>query len=232
MELKDQVRELRAQGRSPKEIARALKVSPSVVAPLVRAIAAENVTSAEPEVVGCWMNVGWSAGLGVDPSKGWVDEAPESGAGGMVCVLVARRHTWDRMTVCGYLADVHCLGLKNTIGPDVLDERDLRRFREYFFGEYAGYQEVPIELAQHLVFGSIDYARTLGFEPHEDFSPVSDLLGKWEGGSAITFGRDGKPFYTPGPHDDPGKVLRILRRTLTDDQFDYFIEDPSPASSR
>ncbi|MEU5860914.1 MULTISPECIES: helix-turn-helix domain-containing protein [unclassified Nonomuraea] len=230
MELKDQVRELRAQGRSPKEIARALKVSPSVVAPLVRAIAAENVTTGEAEVVGCWTNVGWSAGLGVDPSKGWTDEAPESGAGGMVCVLVARRHTWDRMTVCGYLADVYCLGVKNTIGPDVLDDRDLRRFREYFFGEYAGYQEVPIELAQNLVFGSMDYARTLGFEPHEDFSPVSDLLGKWEGGSAITFGREGKPFYVPGPHDDPGKVLRILRRTLTDDQFDYFIEDQSPAS--
>jgi hypothetical protein len=134
------------------------------------------------------------------------------------------------MTVCGYLADVYCMGLKNTIGPDVLDERDLRRFREYFFGDYPGYQEVPIELAQHLVFGSVDYARTLGFEPHEDFAPVADLLGKWEGGSAITFGRDGRPFFRQGPHDDPGKVLRILRRTLTDDQFDYFIEDPSPAS--
>lgn len=230
MELKDQVRELRAQGKSPKEIARALKVPPSAVAPLVRAIAAEGAGSGEPEVVGCWMNVGWSAGLGVDPSRGWVDEAPDSGAGGMVCVLVARRHTWDKMTVCGYLADVYCMGLKNTIGPDVLDERDLRRFREYFFGEYPGYQEVPIELAQHLVFGAVDHARTLGFEPHEDFAPVADLLGKWEGGSAITFGRDGRPFYSQGPHDDPGKVLRILRRTLTDDQFDYFIEDPSPAS--
>ncbi|NUP03781.1 MAG: helix-turn-helix domain-containing protein [Nonomuraea sp.] len=228
--MKEQVRELRAQGKSPKEIARALKVPPSVVAPLVRAIAAEGAGSGEPEVVGCWTNVGWSAGLGVDPSRGWTDEAPESGAGGMVCVLVARRHTWDKMTVCGYLADVYCLGVKNTIGPDVLDERELRRFREYFFGEYQGYQEVPIELARHLVFGAADYARTLGFEPHEDFAPVAGLLGEWEGDSAITFGRDGRPFYVQGPHDDPGKVLRILRRTLTDDQFDSFIEDPSPAS--
>ncbi|TMR93718.1 helix-turn-helix domain-containing protein [Nonomuraea basaltis] len=221
--MKERVRELRAQGRSPKEIARALKVPPSVVAPLVRQIAAETVETGEPEVVGCWINVGWSAGLGVDPARGWVDEAPDAGADGMVCVLVARRHNWDRMTVCGYLVDVFCLGVKNAIGPDVLDDRELRRFREYFFGEYAGWQEAPIELAQHLVFGAVDYARTLGFEPHEDYAPAAEALGKWEGDSAITFGRNGKPFYMEGPHDDPGKVLRTLRRTLSDDDFDYVI---------
>ncbi|MEQ4718844.1 helix-turn-helix domain-containing protein [Nonomuraea sp. B19D2] len=226
MELKDQVRELRAQGRSPKEIARALKVPPSVVAPLVRAIAAE-IPAVDPEVVGCWVNVGWSEGLIVDPARGWVDEAPESGTGGMVCVLVARRHTWDKMTVCGYLADVYCLGLKNAIGPDVLDERDLVRFRQYFFGEYAGWQEAPFELAKNIVFGSIDHARTLGFEAHEDYAPLADdMLGKWEGDSAITFGRNGKPFYVQGPDDKPQRVLQILRRTLTDDDFDYVLVDP------
>ncbi|RVX47746.1 hypothetical protein EDD27_10695 [Nonomuraea polychroma] len=220
-ELKKQVRELRAQGRSPKEIARALKVPPSVVAPLVREIAAETTETGEPEVVGCWINVGWSAGLGVDPARGWADEAPEAGTEGLVSVLVARRHTWDRVTVCGYLADVFCLGVKSAMGPDVMDDRELRRFREFFFGEYAGWQEVPIELARHLVYGSVDYARTLGFEPHEDFGPASDALGKWEGGSSITFGRDGKPFYMEGPDDDAAKVLRILRRTLSDDDFDF-----------
>jgi hypothetical protein len=225
-ELKNQVRELRLQGRSPKEIARALKVPPSVVAPLVRAIAAESTDTGEPEVVGCWINHGWSAGLGVDPARGWVDEAADpvaEGTAGMVSVLVARRHTWDRMAVCGYLADVYCLGVKNALGPDVLDDRELRRFREYFFGEYPGWQEVPLELAQHLVFGSIDYAATLGFEPHLDFAPAADMLGKWEGDAAITFGRDGKPFYMEGPQDDAAKVLRTLRRKLADDEFDYFV---------
>ncbi|MER6942855.1 helix-turn-helix domain-containing protein [Nonomuraea sp. NPDC000554] len=220
-ELKNRVRELRAQGGSPKEIARALGVSPSAVAPLVREIAAEGGSTArEPVVVGCWVNVGWSVGLGVDPARGWVDENP-SGPGGMVSVLLARRHTWDKMTVCGYLADVYCLGVKNTIGPDVLDERQLRAFRDYFFGDYAGWQEAPIELARDIVFGSADYAQTLGFEPHEDFPPVSDLLGKWEGDSAITFGRDGRPFFVAGPNDDPGKVIRILQRKLDPSEFDY-----------
>ncbi|MFG1942252.1 helix-turn-helix domain-containing protein [Nonomuraea sp. NPDC048826] len=225
-ELKERVRELRAEGRSPKEIARALKVPPSAVAPLVRAIAAEDAAAGgderEPELAGCWMSVGWSNGLGVDPARGWADEAPDAD-GGMVSVLVARRHTWDKMTVAGYLADVYCTGVKNVIGPDVLDERELVRFREYFFSDYKGFQEVPVELARHLVFGADDYARSLGIGSHEEFERVSALLGAWEGPSAITFGRGGRPYYVPGPHDDAPKVIRILRRKLSYDEFDYDI---------
>ena len=39
-ELLERVRELRARGRSPKEIARALKVRPATVTPLIRRLAA------------------------------------------------------------------------------------------------------------------------------------------------------------------------------------------------
>ncbi|WP_235854516.1 helix-turn-helix domain-containing protein [Nonomuraea aridisoli] len=221
MTLKDQVRELRRQGKSPKEIARALKVAPSVVAPLVRAIAAETPDTGAAEVAGCWINVGWSEGLGVDPARGWVDKEPESGGGGMVSVLVARRHGYDKLRVCGYLADVYCMGVKSAIGPDVIDDRMLSQFREYFFSDYRGWQEAPFDLAQHLVLGSIDHARALGFEPDGAFEHGADLLGEWEGGSAITFGRDGKPYYVEFPGDDPAKVLRTLRRTLSDDEFGY-----------
>jgi hypothetical protein len=230
-ELKDRVRELRAEGRSPKEIARTLKVPPSVVAPLVRAIAAESADpEREPEVAGCWVNVGWSVGLGVDPATGWTDEAPDAGEGGMVSVLVARRHGWDKLSVAGFLADVYCTGVKNYMGPQVFDERELRRFREFFFGEYKGYQEASIELARHLVLGSADYARTLGFKSDEEFEAPAALLGAWEGPSAITFGRQGRPFYVPGPHDDAGQIVRILRRTLSYDDFDYVTDQSPPAS--
>jgi hypothetical protein len=47
-ELTERARALRGQGRSPKEIARALGVPPAAVAPLIRAIAAER-NPAEPE---------------------------------------------------------------------------------------------------------------------------------------------------------------------------------------
>lgn len=216
-ELFDRVRELRGEGKSPKQIARALGVAPSVVAPIVRAVAAEAEQTTEPELFGCWANTGWSVGLTIDPARGWLDEAPhEQDTTGAVSVLVARRHGWDKFSVCGYLADVYCLGLKNTAGPDIMSEVELRRFREFFFSDYQGWQEVPIELARQLVLGSVEYARGLGFELDDDFGRAVEHLGPWEVPSAITFGRDGKALYIPGATDDPRKVTRMLERSGAD----------------
>jgi hypothetical protein len=41
----------------------------------------------------------------------------------------------------------------------------------------------PLELAQHLVLGAVDYARSLGFEPavEADFADTRRHLGPWEG---------------------------------------------------
>jgi hypothetical protein len=231
-ELLDQVRRLRGEGKSPKEIARALGMPPSAVAPLVRAVAAERgATTGETEVVGCWVNAGWSLGLSVDESRGWADEAPsEDGTGGLVSVLVARRHRWDKVSVCGYLADVYCLGVKKVLGPDIKDELALQRFLPDYYDAYThGWQAAHIELAQHIVFGAVEYARGLGFEPVVDFTQAADHLGAWQGPSAITFGKEGKPFYISGPHDNPRKVIKTLERTVgPPPNFDYMVMKEAP----
>lgn len=220
-ELLQRVRELRGQGRSPKQIARELGVSPSVVAPLVREVAAE-APAGPGELVGTWVSTGWSEGLTVDPARGWTDEG--DGPGGLVSVLAARRQGWDKLLVCGYLVDVYCVGVKNTIGPDVLDELEFRRFRDYFFSDYKGWQEVPAELARHLVFGAEEYASDLGFDSLDSFAELAAHLGVWEGPSAITFGRDGRPYYVAGPNDEYRKVLRILEHSVgSPPNYDYVV---------
>jgi hypothetical protein len=230
-ELLDQVRQLRGEGKSPKQIARALGMAPSAVAPLVRAIAAQRATATQSQLVGCWVNTGWSLGLSVDPARGWSDEAPPTdGTGGLVSVLVARRHRWDKVSMCGYLADVYCLGVKNVLGPDLTDELALRQFLPTYYAAYPhGWQDAPIELAQHIVFGAIAYARSLGFEPAATFAPTAEHLGAWEGPSAITFGKNGKPFYISGPNDNPRKVINTLEHAVgPPPSFDYVITREVP----
>jgi len=226
------VSRLRGEGKSPKQIARALGVAPSVVAPLVRAVAAEaKAAEGQPAVVGCWVNAGWSAGLGVDPSRGWVDEASVAGShGGLVGILVARRHRYDRVSVCGYLVDVYCLGVKNALGPKIMTDTELSGFRPSYFDSFAsGWQDAPVELAADLVFGGVEYARGLGFEPHPDLAPAAGHLGPWKGPAAITFGCDGKPFYVPGPYDNPRKVMEALERNLgSAEAFDFAVGAVSP----
>ncbi len=216
----DRVRELRGRGLSPKLIARSLGVSQSVVVPLVRAVAAaEQMDIAEQPVVGCWVNAGWSNGLAFDSHPEWPDSP--SDVEGLVQVLVAREQTRHRPhSVCGYLVDAYCLGVKNAYGPDSKPDAELIEFRrEYFRGQDT--IEVPLELARQLVFGAVDYARGLGFEPHPDFAKVSGHLGAWSGGSDITFGKDGKPLFVQGPYDNAPSVIRTLERSVGPGNFDY-----------
>ena len=220
-ELIGSVRALRGQGRTPKQIARALGLAPAAVAPLVRAIAAEDQANGpQHEITGCWVSPGWSDGLTVAGDPGWPDIAASPGASGLVSVLVARDEGRGRVSACGYLVDVYCLGVKDADGPRIMDGRALPAFTRRFFSAYQGQPlEAPAELARHLVFAAVEYARGLGFEPAPGFGKTAGHLGPWAGPSAIGFGRDGKPFYIQGPYDNAARIMSTLERSTRTGQL-------------
>jgi hypothetical protein len=220
------IRELRSRGLSPKEIARNLGIRTSLVSATIRELAAErDATSPQPDQTDCLLNAGWSTGLKVNGRPEWHDPHADETTGGLVTALVTRRRRRRRgATVCVYLLDVYCLGVKNAMGPDTADELELRPLIDRVF---SGYQAppvaAPIELARDLVFGAADYARRLGFAPHPDFERARAHLGPWTGPSAITFGHNGKPTYISGPYDDSEHIIRTLRRAVGPNGFSYTI---------
>lgn len=224
-ELFGRVRELRARGASPRDIARALGVRPAVVAPLVRQIAREEMAGkGGPPVVGCWISPGWSEGLMFEGHPEWRRGADDEvgGASGAVLVMVARRHRRRTVSICGYLVDVWCLGVKDALGPRVVDEGELQGILDDFFGAYgADPLDAPLELTQELVLGAVDYARELGFEPHPDFALARAHLGSWSGPAEIRFGRDGKPYFIQGPADDTERIMATLRDSVGEDGFHF-----------
>lgn len=217
---------LRKQGNTSKQIARALGIRPAEATELVRAAAAlaqADADATEPELVGCWINTSWSAGLTIAGHPEWLrDTDSDPGVEGLATVLVARRHRYDKVAVCGYLADVYCLGVKNAFGPKTMNERELLEFRRKYFSRYDNNAvEAPIELVREVVLGSVEYARGLGFEPHPDFAKARPHLGPWTGPSSITFGKNEKPLYISGPYDEPYSVVRTLQESAGDGNFDY-----------
>jgi hypothetical protein len=202
VELVEQVRRRWEHGVPPKVIARALGVRPSVVAPVVRRIAAEAEASRGlGRVLGCWVNCGWSVGLGLEGHPEWAElDVPAGEAEGFAQVFVARETRRGRATVRGYLVDVH----------------------------YASFDrpalEIPIELGRELILGAVQYARELGFEPADAFDgDAAAFLGEWDEPGRIEFGRDGQPFYLSGPYDNPAAVMRTLERSVGAGNFQFSV---------
>ena len=101
-----------------------------------------------------------------------------------------------------------------------MERRKLPGFRDWYFRSYPQPPlDAPIDLARQLVFGAVEYARELGFEPHPDFAGCVSHLGPWDRSSDITFGREGMPTYIEGPYDDTARIIRTLRRSVGDDNF-------------
>jgi hypothetical protein len=228
-DLLSQVREMRERGNPPKQIAKALGLRPAEVAPLIRQAAALAQSKADPAdraLLGCWINQGWSIGLGLDDALEWVAADPLATStpdtGGLAAVLVARQERGSRATVCGFLLDVYCLGVKNAIGPQSMSSDSVDDFRRTFFSGHSDPPvSIPIDLAQDLVHGAAAYARDLGFEPHPDFIDTAAYLGTPATPRPIRFGRDGKPFYVSGPYDDPRTVIRTLEALVGSGNYDY-----------
>ncbi len=230
-QLLERVRQLRGEGRSPKTIARTLGLPPAMVSPLIRQIARESSAQAPmPSVLRCWISPGWHIGLSVDEFGDWprLDDCGP-GLGGIAGALVACHHRPGRVSVCGYLVDTWCLGVKNALGPRLMNDRRLPEFRERFFAAFdADPVPAPIELVRHLVWGAVDYARGLGFEPHHDLWAAAGHIEPLQGPSSIRFGRDGKPFYVEGPYDDAVRNLRTLERSVGKDNFSFEMSVPLP----
>lgn len=225
-ETSDRVRQLRAQGLSPKEIARNLGIRPAQASSLVRKLATEHEPGdGDGERVECLLNAGWSTGLKINGHHEWHDPGADATPGGLVTALIARQRRHRRgASICVYLLDVWCLGVKNALGPTTIVEQALRHRTHQFFRGYLDPPiAAPIELVRDLVLGAAEYASQLGFAPHPDFQQARTHLGPWTGPSAITFGCDGKPTYNSGPYDDPGRILRTLQHAVGRDGFNYTV---------
>jgi len=221
-----QVQVLRERGLSPKAIAKALKIRPAEAQELIRASAEQRdaVAPISP-LVGCWLSAGWSCGLRWKGHSDWpADPGSTSDEPMLAQVLVARKHRYGEVTVGGFLVDAACLGVKAAMKPRQVEETELPQVVEMAFSAFDdGCRQVPLDLAQHLVLGAVDYARRLGFEPDPDYERCRPLLGEFTGPSEIEFGFLGKPYFVAGPRDDVQEIMATLRRTVGDKKFEFLV---------
>ncbi|MDB9313950.1 hypothetical protein PN462_12630 [Spirulina sp. CS-785/01] len=139
-------------------------------------------------------------------------------------VLVARFQEYDYYSICTYLIDYLCLGVKDTMGPRELHHEQLDAVIDHSYKAFPdGYVNITLEEAQAIVLGSVNYAAKLGFKPHDNFEATYPYLGRWEQQLYLEFGLQGKPFYINGPYDNFRQVLKTLERNVGRGNFDYIL---------
>lgn len=154
-------------------------------------------------------------------SANWEQESP-----GLVEILIARQQPDGDICFGVYLVDKYCLGLKNTFANAGFSlSRYQNEARNRIFRETKP-KECSLELAQQMIYESIDYAAQFGFEPNKDFALSQYLLtprGELEEPYNLTFGHNGKPFFIAGPHDNAQSILRQLEKTAGPGNYDYLV---------
>lgn len=133
---------------------------------------------------------------------------------GLATLMISRMQPNNRLVFGSYLVDVFCLGLKDTFCNADFTKSEFEQFKEKFYRDSA-----PIKCssssAHTIIYGGIEFASSFGFKPHEDFSIsryILDEPGSFDKDESIEFGKNGKPLYIQGPHDDPNVVLEKLSK--------------------
>ena len=164
----------------------------------------------EYPLYGCWVMKDWQE-AGITP------------------VVVARQQESRRVVLGLYLVDIYCLGIKNTFART---DYSLNSFERELPALCSGEPEpCSVEFAHEMVYGALEYADKLGFQPHPDFyrlgvNLVLDPPDAHPRVDHITFGHEGKPLYVAGPNDSEGMVsfvMRTLTRTCGEGNFDFLV---------
>ena len=144
---------------------------------------------------------------------------------GLATVLLSRQQPDGGIVFGVYLVDIFCLGLKNTFCNA---NYSLAQYAEVKPGTFVAEppKDCPLSLAHQVIYGAIDYAAQFGFRPQKDFSLSKYVLEERDAlpeSHNVEFGKDGKPFYVAGPHDNISVIRSKLERVVGPGNYEFLI---------
>lgn len=161
---------------------------------------------------------------GADDRDRETDDAVPS----LVVVVVTRVTPWGALIPAFALVDRTCLGVKKAHVDVPRTQAELEGDLDVLAKAHGPLVECPLLVAQSIVFNAIDYARSLGFEPHADFP--ADLFGPRPAELLDTpFSRPAYPIYIVGPGDPVERILDTLDRAVGSFNYSFMSSEPLSA---
>ncbi|MDR1937517.1 MAG: hypothetical protein LBQ73_03325 [Tannerellaceae bacterium] len=128
-------------------------------------------------------------------------------------VVIARQHANGNITVCIYLADLACLGIKDT---QYLFNVKIEDFYNSISKIPAHFIDIPYKLAHNVILAAIRYAAKYGFPPYIGYTQTTSFFLEGEDKkiprmSIPCGGKNGKPMYVNTGHESPAQEKEILK---------------------
>lgn len=152
---------------------------------------------------------------------------------GIANLIISRKHSNGNVTMCIYSVDLHCVGVKDTffnfnIEYSRYDEMKRTNSKNLKL------QTIDYVLAHNIIFAGVEYAETLGIEPHKDFQKITQYFLE-ENSIEIEYmeiecGLDGKPFFLATDFYTPAQsnaIIKQLEKSVGKGNFDFIKEVPS-----
>jgi len=149
---------------------------------------------------------------------------------GMAFILVSRRHVNGNITFAAFQIDLHCLGVKDAFwnfNVSSLEVNELIKKQDLTMNGEDPMIEVDYVLVHNIIYGAVEYAEELGFNPHKDFNLVKNILEEDDEHidlMYIEFGLNGVPAIYIGKEQHPKNIIAQLDRSVG--QGNYVIIDP------
>ncbi|MEO8181368.1 MAG: hypothetical protein ABI895_21230 [Deltaproteobacteria bacterium] len=144
------------------------------------------------------------------------DEDPEQRA--LISVIVTRRLAGQLLPIVA-LVDRTCLGVKNAFVGRPQSELEIEAWIDNLAERGDPLEKAELLLAQSVIYHAIDYARSLGFEPHRDL--VLRLIGDRPAALLDTaLARPERPSYVSGPDDDVASIVARLDASVGRGNYD------------
>ena len=146
-------------------------------------------------------------------------------------VTITRKHATGNVTVCIYLVDLACLGVKDTayrfnISPELFEEMlKSQRNRDMVL------VNIPYELAHNIIHAGLEFAEEYGFKPCKDFTSTTRFFLEEDTDNIPLIeipcgGKDGKPLYVNTGFDPPAverRILAQLEKTAGEGNYHYLL---------
>jgi SEC-C motif len=143
---------------------------------------------------------------------------------GLARIVVTRSQENGKAMLGVFLVDIFCLGVKDAFCNEGLSRRQIEDELLPRFYQNEMPTRVGINFAKEIICGAVEYAKSVGFEPHPDFELSRHVLGTEEFSTTRSLkfgGPEGKPLYIAGADDDAATVLQKLRKRLGENGFEF-----------